>query len=157
MEAKLCGKQNWSKHCDLRLLVFGSIDDLKKWPETDIDPETDIKIVNKLDLLASTPDLPDIFWISVHTGEGVLALMAHIGRQLEIRYDDLISPVITRSRHRLAVQAARESIDRAVAGAEIELVAEELRSAANSIGKLTGSVDVDHILDVVFRDFCIGK
>jgi tRNA modification GTPase len=38
-----------------------------------------------------------------------------------------------------------------------ELVAEELRSAAQTLGRLTGRVDVEEILDVIFRDFCIGK
>jgi tRNA modification GTPase len=38
-----------------------------------------------------------------------------------------------------------------------ELVAEELRSAAQTLGRLTGRVDVEDILDIIFRDFCIGK
>ena len=38
-----------------------------------------------------------------------------------------------------------------------ELIAEELRSAATTLGRLTGRVDVEDILDVIFRDFCIGK
>ena len=41
-------------------------------------------------------------------------------------------------------------------GAE-ELIAEDLRSAATTLGRLTGRVDVEDILDVIFRDFCIGK
>jgi tRNA modification GTPase len=38
-----------------------------------------------------------------------------------------------------------------------ELIAEELRAAATTLGRLTGRVDVEDILDVIFRDFCIGK
>ena len=38
-----------------------------------------------------------------------------------------------------------------------ELIAEELRAAAVTLGRLTGRVDVEDILDVIFRDFCIGK
>jgi tRNA modification GTPase len=41
-------------------------------------------------------------------------------------------------------------------GAE-DLVAEELRTAATALGRLTGRVDVEDILDVIFRDFCVGK
>jgi len=37
------------------------------------------------------------------------------------------------------------------------LVAEELRLAARSLGRITGRVDVEEVLDVIFRDFCIGK
>ena len=40
---------------------------------------------------------------------------------------------------------------------EEDFLAEELRIAARSLGRLTGRVDVEDILDVIFRDFCIGK
>ena len=38
-----------------------------------------------------------------------------------------------------------------------ELAAEDLRLAARALGRITGRVDVDEVLDVIFRDFCIGK
>jgi len=38
-----------------------------------------------------------------------------------------------------------------------ELIAEDLRSAATALGRLTGRVDVEEVLDVIFREFCIGK
>jgi tRNA modification GTPase len=49
------------------------------------------------------------------------------------------------------------ALDRALYERAEELVAEELRSAATTLGRLTGRVDVEDILDVIFRDFCIGK
>ena len=66
-----------------------------------------------------------------------------------------------RERHRAALQETRcAALDRALgrgsAGRE-EVVAEELRLAARTLGRLTGRVDVEDILDVIFRDFCIGK
>jgi len=68
--------------------------------------------------------------------------------------------IITRARHRHALDEAVTALDRAVsrgdAGQE-ELVAEDLRAAATTLGRLTGRVDVEDILDVIFRDFCIGK
>jgi len=45
----------------------------------------------------------------------------------------------------------------AIVGEGEELAAEELRSAASSLGRLLGRVDVEEILEVIFRDFCIGK
>jgi tRNA modification GTPase len=42
-------------------------------------------------------------------------------------------------------------------GSVEELAAEDLRRAAYSLGRLLGRVDVEDILDVIFRDFCIGK
>ncbi len=46
---------------------------------------------------------------------------------------------------------------RSAAAGQEELIAEELRLAARALGRLTGRVDVEDILDVIFRDFCIGK
>jgi tRNA modification GTPase len=70
------------------------------------------------------------------------------------------SALITRERHRRGLEQARAALKRAqtgeAAGRE-ELLAEELRIAARALGRLTGRVDVEDILDVIFRDFCIGK
>jgi tRNA modification GTPase len=65
--------------------------------------------------------------------------------------------LVTRARHRLALQEAAEALARALRQTEDDLLAEELRLAARSLGRLTGRVDVEDILDVIFRDFCIGK
>ena len=70
------------------------------------------------------------------------------------------SSLVTRARHRHALEETVSTLDRAVAlpvGNSEELIAEELRAAANALGRLTGRVDVEDILDVVFREFCIGK
>jgi tRNA modification GTPase len=67
---------------------------------------------------------------------------------------------LTRQRHRKALNSAQTALDRVLAegpsGRE-DIVAEELRLAAHSLGRLTGQVDVEDILDAIFRDFCIGK
>ena len=70
--------------------------------------------------------------------------------------------IVTRARHRHSLEETVAALDRAVAeaaksGAREELIAEELRAAATTLGRLTGRVDVEDILDVIFRDFCIGK
>jgi tRNA modification GTPase len=68
--------------------------------------------------------------------------------------------LVTRERHRRALEEACAAIERAcgegVKGRE-DIVAEELRLASRALGRLTGRVDVEDILDVIFRDFCIGK
>ena len=65
--------------------------------------------------------------------------------------------LLTRARHRQALQSVTEALGRALAQTQEDLIAEELRSAAQALGRLTGRVDVDDVLDVIFRDFCIGK
>ena len=67
---------------------------------------------------------------------------------------------MTRERKRRLLESANGALKRAIsegkAGRE-DTFAEELRSAAQALGRLTGRVDVEDILDVIFRDFCIGK
>jgi tRNA modification GTPase len=100
-----------------------------------------------------------VFYLSATTGEGFDALLAQLANYAA-SYFGAESPLISRERHRKALDLTKSALDRALAevdrGSE-DLVAEELRSAAQTLGRLTGRVDVEDILDVIFRDFCIGK
>lgn len=64
---------------------------------------------------------------------------------------------ITRLRHRRALEDCREALSRAQTAELPELRAEELRLAVRALGRITGRVDVEDLLDIVFSDFCIGK
>ena len=65
--------------------------------------------------------------------------------------------MLTRARHRQALERCRAALDRAIAAPLPELVAEDVRLAVRGLGSITGRVDVEDLLDVIFRDFCIGK
>ena len=69
------------------------------------------------------------------------------------------SALISRTRHRTLLQETATALSRAKNSISLgdEIVAEELRIAIHSLGRLTGRVDVEDILDVIFREFCIGK
>jgi len=67
------------------------------------------------------------------------------------------SGLVTRPRHRAALRECADALRRACAVEETGLIAEELRLATNALGRLVGRVDVESVLDVIFRDFCIGK
>jgi tRNA modification GTPase len=100
--------------------------------------------------------------ISAMTGQGTDPLIAALSAFAKDYFASTDSAIVTRARHRRALEATVAALDRAVAqaaktGAPEELIAEELRAAATSLGRLTGRVDVEDILDVIFRDFCIGK
>ena len=100
------------------------------------------------------------FLASAKTGEGIEALLEALSRHVAA-YFQAEPALITRQRHRRALQETAAALDRALAegaaaGRE-DIVAEELRLAARTLGRLTGRVDVEDILDVIFRDFCIGK
>jgi tRNA modification GTPase len=99
------------------------------------------------------------FSLSAATGLGVAELLAELGNYAK-SYFGPESSLLTRERHRKALNITQSALDRGLAegrsGRE-DIVAEELRLAAQSLGRLTGQVDVEDILDVIFRDFCIGK
>jgi tRNA modification GTPase len=68
--------------------------------------------------------------------------------------------LVTRERHRRALEETLAALDRALSEplpVREDIMAEDLRLAARALGRLTGRVDVEDILDVIFRDFCIGK
>jgi tRNA modification GTPase len=70
------------------------------------------------------------------------------------------SALVTRQRHRTALADCAEALRRAWADDALgreDIIAEELRLAARALGRLVGRVDVENVLDVIFRDFCIGK
>jgi tRNA modification GTPase len=98
--------------------------------------------------------------ISARDGLGIDRLLSRIATFAETMLGGAEPVLVTRERHRHALQTARDALNRAVRlpsrGAE-DLVAEELRTAATALGRLTGRVDVEDILDVIFRDFCVGK
>jgi tRNA modification GTPase len=94
--------------------------------------------------------------ISALTGEGIDALLSALGERVAQTYR-IEAPVLTRARHREALEDAILSLRRALGAALPELRAEDLRLALRSLGRITGAVDVEDLLDVIFRDFCIGK
>jgi tRNA modification GTPase len=100
-----------------------------------------------------------LFRISAWTGAGMPAFMAGLA-DFAARYFGSEPALITRERHRKALKTALFALNRAVnqgSPQSEDILAEELRLAATALGRLTGRVGVEDILDVIFRDFCIGK
>lgn len=94
--------------------------------------------------------------ISAATGEGIEALVALIAARAE----DLAGgepALITRARHREALTGALAHLERAQTTLADELLAEDLRLAARALDRVVGRVDVEDVLDALFRSFCIGK
>ena len=147
---------------DLALVVF----DGALWPETDAQSlallgDAALPVLNKTDLIRAPA--PTAIGghaaraVSCLTGAGIEALLATLAREIERRYPTGGAPALTRVRHRQAVVECRAALTRAIAGPADERLAEELRLAARALGRITGLVDVEAVLDLVFRDFCIGK
>ncbi|MEQ8345713.1 MAG: tRNA uridine-5-carboxymethylaminomethyl(34) synthesis GTPase MnmE [Sneathiellaceae bacterium] len=148
---------------DIRILLL----DATAWPPdpallADLPSGPAIVAVNKVDLApvpAGTAVLgQESLQLSVRTGSGLSALLT----RLEDMAASLAAPAaeagITRVRHREAVEECLAAVRRALAApGGAELVAEDVRFAARSLGRITGRVDVEEILDHVFARFCIGK
>jgi tRNA modification GTPase len=96
--------------------------------------------------------------ISSVTGVGIDGLLKDIAGRLATELSGTESPLVTRDRHRQALRQCVELIGHAlVADAPLELRAEDLRRAGDVLGRVTGRIGVEDLLDVIFREFCIGK
>ncbi len=154
------------KKSDITVAIF----DAEAWPDLDqrtekiIDDKT-IIIVNKADLLKDLPSTKNvdgrrIIFLSALTGDGIEDLLSELEKRVIDRTNHSEIPLLTRSRHVIALTTAKEHLQSFLnidGSFELELYAEDLRLAVREIGKITGRIEVEELLDVVFKDFCIGK
>jgi tRNA modification GTPase len=155
-----------AEEADLKLMVLDATRPEEASPAVRamVDADT-LVLANKIDLAASESvsawadgvGTSPALRISVKTGTGLDALLAKLTAELARRFDATGAPLITRARHRAALEACVAALRRYDAAALPELAAEDLRLAARALGRITGRVAVEDLLDIIFRDFCIGK
>ncbi|MDE0538669.1 MAG: tRNA uridine-5-carboxymethylaminomethyl(34) synthesis GTPase MnmE [Rhodospirillales bacterium] len=156
-----------AEEADVRLVVL----DGAAWPEVPTGAAgragpDDLVVLNKCDLIDSgqikgdpaggelnPPPLP----ASALHGHGMDLVVAELTRRVSRLSGGGEAPVVTRARHRAALEQCAEALTRFDPYNSSELAAEDLRLAARSLGRVIGEIDVEDILDVIFRDFCIGK
>jgi tRNA modification GTPase len=114
-----------------------------------------LRLTNKIDLGGSVP--PGAIGISVRTGAGMNTLRARLAASTRALTDTAGPPPLTRARHRAALQDAAACLARAASADLAELRAEDLRLALRALGRITGQIGVEDLLDTIFRHFCIGK
>jgi tRNA modification GTPase len=112
-------------------------------------------IANKSDLGRTGPE--GALLISAKTGAGMDELRARLAGAARRMTESNGPPPLTRARHRAALLAAAEHLHDAEQAGLPELRGEDLRLAMRSLGRITGHVGVEDILDTVFSRFCIGK
>ena len=145
-----------AKEADFKILLFdGTTHELHK-QTLDLADERSFIVINKIDL---TNNINKKYLnISTQSGQGLDDLINHVSRETIALFDDIQdNPSLTRARHREALVDAQSHIDRALSGYSPDMVAEDIRMTVRAIGHITGRTDVEDLLDIIFRDFCVGK
>uniref|UniRef100_A0A8C5IMA3 GTP binding protein 3, mitochondrial n=1 Tax=Junco hyemalis TaxID=40217 RepID=A0A8C5IMA3_JUNHY len=131
-----------------------------------------VLVLNKADLLGGhrgSPSTtgaqgqgPPATLLSCKTGEGLEALLELLTQQLaQLCGDPLLgSPSLTQSRHSRHLGACAAALERfgdLGDSRDLAVAAEQLRVARRELGRITGHVGAEDVLDIIFRDFCVGK
>ena len=147
---------------DLRVLVLDATVDWQQAMQSIVattegwNDNKDIVVVNKIDV-ASVESI-EVVQLSANTSIGLPELLARLERSAGALMQEGAGVVpLTRARHREALADCQASLARALVAPEVALAAEDLRLALRALGRITGTVRIDELLDVIFRDFCIGK
>tara|TARA_B100000401_G_scaffold429327_1_gene362843 strand:- start:479 stop:1810 length:1332 start_codon:yes stop_codon:yes gene_type:complete len=153
--------QEWAKTANSRLILLEPSTEAGFLERLKPNPECDLVVLNKIDLLPRDFKKEETLAISLKDEIGLDKLLNRLKKIVSKSMVGQEPPVITRTRHREALQSCLNSIKSAktalLSDEEPEIVAEELRAATKSLGRVVGAVDVEDLLDVVFGDFCIGK
>lgn len=138
----------------------------------DVPPATVVAVRTKADLLPTaqrdalptTLDSAPYVAVSATTGEGLAELRAAITDAVRATVPEPAesSPMVTRARHVAALRAAREEVEAFHTAWERDelpapVAATHLRAAVHALDELLGGIDVDEVLERVFRNFCVGK
>lgn len=120
-----------------------------------------LRATNKIDLLSAIPDQLEEGGqlLSLSEGVGVDALVGVIVAEAQKSVGTIEDPVPTNARQKRLLQIAHDHLRDFLTSPrrDPELRAEDLRLAAQSIGRITGRIDVEDVLDQIFSRFCIGK
>ncbi|PCI52004.1 MAG: tRNA uridine-5-carboxymethylaminomethyl(34) synthesis GTPase MnmE [Alphaproteobacteria bacterium] len=157
-----------ARTADIKIILMAAAD----WPaisprlKDQID-DNSILLLNKVDVCPLAPETISghgypclaVLPVSLKSESGMTVFLSHLSAAVEKRMELSDTPNLTRVRHREALAACLEHLDRFAEGEdkELVLVAEDLRMAARQLGVITGRVGVEEILDVIFSEFCIGK
>lgn len=140
---------------------------------TEAAPERCLLVLNKSDLvpakqrervegeLRQTPGLPTVCFLSCLTSSGLEVFLSLLHNHVRTLCGDPLSgsPSLTQARHRAQLQQCAAALNQYhhYRDQDLALAAEGVRLALTSLGRITGKVGAEEILDIIFRDFCIGK
>jgi tRNA modification GTPase len=151
------------KDSDLKLIIF----DYTKKIDNKILKLFDSKsilVLNKIDIKSSNKFLNEEIYkplkISVKKNIGIANLVKRISKKIDEHFKVNLDNIISRQRHRKSLENTVFFIERCLNKKsidQIDLAAEDLRLAVRNLGEIVGYVNVEELLERIFKDFCIGK
>lgn len=147
-----------AKLADLKIIMT-DVNNLENFDDNLVDDNT-IIVINKIDLKNVAPEkiknLQPIL-ISLKEKVNLDNLISELEKRVKSLTQTGSTPPITRARYRQNLLEVVSNLENFSLHKNIEFAAEDLRLAIRAIGKITGKVEVDDILEVIFSGFCIGK
>jgi tRNA modification GTPase len=147
-----------AEDADIKILMFAADQpqNLDQTINKIIDDET-IIILNKIDAIEHVSIKEDLLQISIEENIGLDKFLKLLLEKIEQKFSPATDPVITRQRHRVHLNKCLEALEYFSMEKDLELACEDIRIAARQLGHITGHINVETILDEIFRNFCIGK
>ena len=148
---------------DFKIFMFDGEKDEPRLFDDYINKTADnyLLVANKSDKLSSSRQAElqakNCILVSVKQNQNIDVVTETLYQYFNNLYDKSSAQLITRQRYRESLFECVENLERFSLDKEIELAAEDIRLACRAIGKITGQVEVDEILDKIFSSFCIGK
>ncbi len=133
--------------CDKTIVILNKIDLVKKK-----------ELINKINSLSKNYN-NKIYSISAKKGSGIISLLENLENYIKLKYKDVFfgEPVLTKLRHRSYLKKCLFNLKKIKKNKQPELNAEDLRLSLNALESVTGKYNVEKLLDIVFKDFCVGK
>ncbi len=149
-------------NADLRiLLIDGSVSIKQSDLTNNLINSDDIIVINKNDILHnnnySLLENKNILSISVKNKGNIDKLIDKISLNIKTRFDWHKGFAISKERHLIEIETIANYLGRFEIGDDLVLACENLRLAATALARITGKIDIEEILDKIFKEFCIGK
>ncbi|MGH1456277.1 MAG: tRNA uridine-5-carboxymethylaminomethyl(34) synthesis GTPase MnmE [Alphaproteobacteria bacterium] len=147
-----------AKNADIRVILYDGGEKTPDKHSLALEKHANtIPVINKVDQGVNINHPANPLQISVSKNQGITEFLSALTTMIDSLVGRSAAPAISRARHREALTSCDKSLQRCLTAPLPELTAEDLRLSIRDLGRITGRVDVEDLLDVVFRDFCIGK
>lgn len=147
-----------AENSDLKIIMYSAAEKLPENLRQFVDAQA-ILLQNKIDIAGalSSDNVEKSHQVSIATGDGMPSFLQSLEEKICAQFARSEPPIITRVRHRTALQKTLASLASYSPHKPIELMSEDLRYAAVALGSITGKIEVDELLGEIFSSFCIGK